>query len=189
MAYMEVLLREDLDNLGERGQIVRVRRGYGRNFLLPRGLAVQATASNVRQIEDERRVLAKREAREKAAAEAASKSLEGVSLEFERKAGEEGRLFGSVTVLDIVKAFEAAGHTVDRHRIRLADHIKTVGEHEVTVRLHRDVLVPVKITVTPEGGAAEAVEEPSADAPVVPGFDPVPAVEDGDEDEYDDYDE
>ena len=92
MAYMEVLLREDIDNLGDRGQIVRVRRGYGRNYLLPRGLAVEASAGNVRQIEFEKSVLAKREARDKAAAQEAVTNLEGMSLEFERKAGDEGRL-------------------------------------------------------------------------------------------------
>jgi len=102
-----VLLREDIDNLGDRGQTVRVRRGYGRNYLLPRGLAVQASAANVRLIENEKRVLAKREAREKAVAQASIKEFEGGTVTFERKAGDEGRLFGSVTVLDIVHALEA----------------------------------------------------------------------------------
>ncbi|MCC6744024.1 MAG: 50S ribosomal protein L9 [Acidobacteria bacterium] len=186
---MEVLLREDLEHLGDRGQIVRVRRGYGRNYLLPRGLAVEASAGNVRQIEDERRVLAKREARERGAAEEASKNLVGLSLSFERRAGEEGRLFGSVTLLDIVHALDAAGHKVDRHRIRMKDTIKTTGEHEVSLRLHRDVQVPIKIVVTAEGG--DEVATPAEAAPVIPGFDPVAPGEGADahDDEYEDYDE
>lgn len=189
MAYMEVLLREDLEHLGDRGQIVRVRRGYGRNYLLPRGLAVEASAGNVRQIEAEKSVLTKREARERAAAEEASKNLVGLSLTFERKVGEEGRLFGSVTLLDIVHALEAAGHTVDRHRIRMKDVIKSTGDHEVSLRLHRDVLVPIKIHVAAEGGdeAVAAVEA----APAIPGFDPVAPGEGADahQDEYEDYEE
>ncbi len=190
MAYMEVLLREDLEHLGDRGQIVRVRRGYGRNYLLPRGLAVEASAGNVRQIEAERSVLTKREARERAAAEQSSKNLLGLSLSFERKAGEEGRLFGSVTLLDIVHALEAAGHTVDRHRIKMKDAIKVTGEHEVSLRLHRDVLVPIKIVVTAEGGD-EAGSAPVEAAPAIPGFDPVAPGEGADahQDEYEDYEE
>jgi len=152
MAYMEVLLREDIDNLGDRGQTVRVRRGYGRNYLLPRGLAVEASAASVKQIENEKRVLAKREARDKKAAQVALESFDGITLTFERKAGEEGRLFGSVTVLDIVHELEAQGKKVDRHQIRLKDTIKTIGEHEVPVRLHREVVVPIKVVVNPEGG-------------------------------------
>src|SRR4051812_29366450 len=123
MAYMEVLLREDIENLGNRGQIVRVRRGYGRNYLLPHGIAVAASAANMRQIEAEKRVLAKREDRDKAAADAASASFDGLELTFERKAGEEGRLFGSVTTIDIARALEEQGRVVERHKIRLKDAI------------------------------------------------------------------
>lgn len=191
MANMEVLLREDIDNLGNRGEIVRVRRGYGRNYLLPRGLAVEATASNVRQIEDERRVLSKREARDRAAAEASVKNLDGISLAFERKAGEEGRLFGSVTVLDIVHALEEQGRTVDRHHVRLKDAIKSVGEHEVPIRLHRDVVVPLKVVVTPEGGAPAPAAEQAADE--APAETPAPAQatanDEGGDDEYEEYEE
>jgi large subunit ribosomal protein L9 len=187
---MEVLLREDVDNLGDRGQTVRVRRGYGRNYLLPRGLAVEASAASVRQIENEKRVLAKREAREKAAAEAAVKTFEGGTVTFERRAGEEGRLFGSVTVLDIVHALEAEGKTVDRHKVRLKEPIKSLGEFEVPIRLHRDVVTTVKVVVTPEGGYPESVVEAAA-APVEAA--PVPAPEvaaaDEDADEYEEYEE
>src|SRR5262249_18657874 len=152
------------------------RRGYGRNYLLPRGLAVEATAASVRQIENEKRVLAKREAREKAAAQAVVKDFEGGTLTFERKVGDEGRLFGSVTVLDIVHALEAEGKKVDRHKVRLKAPIKQVGAYDVTIRLHRDVVTTVKVVVTPEGGfpapaevAAEATPEPApvAEAPEV----------------------
>jgi large subunit ribosomal protein L9 len=184
---MEVLLREDIDNLGDRGEVVRVRRGYGRNYLLPRGLAVAASTSNVRQIEDEKRVLAKREAREKAAAQAAVKDFEGGTLTFERKAGEEGRLFGSVTVLDIVHALEAEGKTVDRHKVRLKDPIKQVGEYDVPIRLHRDVVTNVKVVVTPEGGFPEP--EAAAPAPAPAPEAPAPDVEAEDDDEYDEYEE
>lgn len=160
MAFMEVLLREDIDNLGDRGEIVRVRLGYGRNYLLPRGLAVEASAGNVRQIENEKRVLAKREAREKAVAEASIKDFMGRELTFERKVGEEGRLFGSVTVLDISHALEEAGTKIDRHKIRLKDPIKQVGEYEVPIRLHRDVVANLRVVVTPEGGMPAPAPQP-----------------------------
>jgi large subunit ribosomal protein L9 len=189
MAYMEVLLREDIDNLGDRGQIVRVRLGYGRNYLLPRGLAVQASAASVRQIENEKRVLAKREAREKAAAEQAVKEFEGGTVTFERKVGEEGRLFGSVTVLDIVHALEADGKKVDRHKVRLKDPIKTVGEFDVPIRLHRDVITTVKVVVTPEGGFP-APEEAASEQAAEPAPEAGPAETGAEgEDEYDEYEE
>lgn len=167
MAYTEVLLREDIENLGIRGQIVRVRRGYARNYLLPRGLAVASSAANLKQIENERRVLAKREAREKAAAEQSVKDLAGVSLSFERKAGDEGRLFGSVTTIDIARALEEQGRTVDRHHIRLKDPIKQIGEYDVTVRLHREVTSTIKVIVTPEGGMPVEAAAAEAAAPAV----------------------
>src|SRR3712207_5582219 len=106
MAHMEVLLREDIENLGNRGDIVRVRLGYGRNFLLPKRLAVEASASNVRQIEFEKGILRKREAKDKEAATQRSKEFENLVVTFERRVGEEGRLFGSVTTLDIARALE-----------------------------------------------------------------------------------
>lgn len=176
MAHMEVLLREDIDNLGNRGEIVRVRRGYGRNYLLPKGLAVEATASNVKQIEYEKSVLAKREAKEKAAAEQRSKEFENLVVSFERRVGEEGRLFGSVTSMDIARALEEQGKNIDRHRIRLKDAIKQIGEYQVPVRLHRDITATITVHVTPEGGTIpEATQTKTEDLPgyVAPG-DPGP---------------
>ncbi|HEY9231895.1 MAG TPA: 50S ribosomal protein L9, partial [Blastocatellia bacterium] len=104
MAHMDVLLKEDVDNLGQRGQVVRVRAGYGRNYLLPQGLAIEASAGNRRMIEEQRRVLAKREQREKAGAQGEAQKLDGLELRFERRVGEHGILYGSVTVLDIAEA-------------------------------------------------------------------------------------
>jgi large subunit ribosomal protein L9 len=186
MAYMEVLLREDVENLGNRGQVVRVRRGYGRNYLLPRGIAVEASAANVRQIEAEKKLLARREARERAVAVEAVKNFDGIELSFERKAGDEGKLFGSVSTIDIARALEAQGKTIERHNIRLKDAIKQVGEYLVPVRLHRDVVANLKVTVTAEGGpanvaAAAAPAAPVAAAPAAPEVD--------DSDEFDEFDE
>jgi large subunit ribosomal protein L9 len=188
---MEVLLREDIDNLGNRGEVVRVRRGYGRNYLLPRGLAVAASAGNVKQIEFERHALAKREARERTAAEGAVKNFEGMELTFERKSGEEGKLFGSVTALDIVKALEDQGRTVDRHHVRLKDPIKAVGEYEVPIRLHREVIVPLKVVVTPEGGfpAPEAAGAATAGAAETAPLESEAADTDEAGDEFDEYEE
>jgi large subunit ribosomal protein L9 len=186
MAYMEVLLREDVDNLGHRGQVVRVRRGYGRNFLLPRGIAVEATAANVRQIEAEKKLLTRREARERAAAQEAVKNFEGIELSFERKAGDEGKLFGSVSAIDIARALEARGRAVDRHHIRLKEAIKQVGEYVVTVRLHREAVADIKVTVTAEGAAAAAATAAPAEAPPA---EPAPVDAAPEADEYDEYDE
>lgn len=190
MAYMEVLLREDIDNLGDRGEIVRVRLGYGRNYLLPRGLAVNASSANVRLIDNEKRVLAKREAREKTAAEAAVKEFEGGTITFERKTGDEGRLFGSVTVLDIVHALEEQGKKIDRHKIRLKDPIKTVGEHAVALRLHRDVITNLTVIVTPEGGAPAPAEAAAPAPSAAPAVASEPETDgDEDDDEYEEYEE
>jgi large subunit ribosomal protein L9 len=186
MAYMEVLLREDVENLGHRGQVVRVRRGYGRNFLLPRGIAVEATTANVGQIDAEKKLLARRESRERAAAVEAVKNFDGIELSFERKAGDEGKLFGSVSTIDIARALEAQGKTVDRHNIRLKEAIKQVGEYSVPVRLHRDVVGNLKVTVTAEGAAAAAADAAAA-APAAPVAAPPPA--EADFDDLDEFDE
>jgi large subunit ribosomal protein L9 len=183
---MEVLLREDVENLGNRGQVVRVRRGYGRNYLLPLGIAVEASAAYVRQIEAEKKLLSRREARERAAAVEAVKNFDGIELSFERKAGDEGKLFGSVSTIDIARALEAQGKTIERHNIRLKDAIKQVGEYLVPVRLHRDVVANLKVTVTPEGGAANAAAAPAPAEPVAAAPE-APAVDDTDE--FDEFDE
>jgi large subunit ribosomal protein L9 len=153
MASTNVLLREDIENLGARGEIVRVKAGYARNYLLPRKLAVAANASNVKQIEAERAGLLRREAKERAGAEGQAALLKSVRLEFERKVGEHGILYGSVTSMDIAEALKGKGFEIDRRRINLREAIKETGEFTVGVRLHREVTVDVPVTVTGEGGA------------------------------------
>jgi len=152
MAHKQVLLREDIDNLGARGQIVRVKAGYARNYLLPRALAVEATTSNVKQIESERAALLKREAKERSTAGAQGEQLRGMSLSFERKVGEEGVLYGSVTSMDIAHALNERGYEIDRRRIVLREPIKRFGNYTVAIRLHRDVTIELPISVLGEGG-------------------------------------
>src|ERR1044072_3081338 len=127
MAHTKVLLREDVDDLGARGEIVRVRAGYARNYLLPRNLAVQATAGNVKGIEAERAALLKKEAKERATAEAQSEQMGSLNLEFKRKAGEQGALYGSVTSMDIAEALRERGYEIDRHRIHLREALECEG--------------------------------------------------------------
>lgn len=164
MAHMDVLLCEDIDNLGQRGQVVRVRAGYGRNYLLPQKLAIKATSGNKRMIDDQRRVLAKREDSERVSAQSEAEKLQGLELRFERRVGEHGILFGSVTALDIAEALKERGLTVERRRIGLREHIKEVGDYDVTIKLHRDVSPSVKVLVRKEGAAAEEAKAPEAEA-------------------------
>lgn len=152
MAHTTILLREDIDTVGGRGEIVRVRAGYARNFLLPHGLATLATKGNVKQIEQERSALLKKAAIEKATAEAQLEQMQGLSLKFERKAGEHGTLFGSITSMDIAEALNAKGYEIDRKRVALRHPIKETGEYTVNVKLHREVTLAVPVTVTAEGG-------------------------------------
>ncbi|HLM24150.1 MAG TPA: 50S ribosomal protein L9 [Pyrinomonadaceae bacterium] len=151
MAHTKVLLREDVDDLGARGEIVRVRAGYARNYLLPRNLAVQATTGNVKGIEQERAALLKKEAKERATAEAQSQQMGSLELEFRRKAGEQGALYGSVTSMDLAEALKERGYEIDRHRIHLREPIKRLGDYTVPVRLHREVTLDLKIRVASEG--------------------------------------
>lgn len=151
MAHTKVLLREDVDDLGARGEIVRVRAGYARNYLLPRNLAVEATAGNVKGIEQERAALLKKEAKERATAEAQSQQMDSLELEFKRKAGEQGALYGSVTSMDLAEALKQRGYEIDRHRIHLREPLKRLGEYTVPVRLHREVTIDLKVKVAPEG--------------------------------------
>jgi large subunit ribosomal protein L9 len=151
MAHTKVLLREDVDDLGARGEIVRVRSGYARNYLLPRNLAVEATAGNVKGIESERSALLKKEAKERASADAQSEQMGALELEFRRKAGEQGALYGSVTSMDVAEALRERGYEIERHRIHLREPLKRVGEYTVPVRLHREVTIDLKIRVAPEG--------------------------------------
>src|SRR5215212_8516346 len=170
MAHMDVLLKEDVDNLGNRGQVVRVRSGYGRNYLLPQGLAIKASAGNKRMIEEQQRILGKREERERASAQGESAKLDGLELRFDRRVGEHGLLYGSVTALDIVEELKKLGYTVERRRIGLRDHIKEVGVYDVTIKLHRDVTPVIKVKVRKEGeeekpaAEQETNVEPAAEA-------------------------
>lgn len=175
MAHMDVLLREDVDNLGHRGDVVRVRAGYGRNYLLPQGLAIEATTGNKRMIEEQRRVLSKREQRERATAEGEAGHLDGLEIRFDRRVGEHGILYGSVTALDIAEALKERGYAVERRRIGLRDHIKEVGDYDVVIKLHRDVTPTIKVRVRKEGAPdelepipAEAAEPAPAAASVAP---------------------
>jgi large subunit ribosomal protein L9 len=159
MATTTVLLREDIDNLGGRGEIVKVRAGYARNFLLPQNLATLATKGNVKRVEQERAALLRKAAGEREVAESKAEKMREVSLAFERKAGEGGTLFGSVTSMDIAEALLARGFDLDRRRIVLKDAIKETGDFRVPVRLHREVTVEVPVSVTAEGAAAEAKKD------------------------------
>jgi large subunit ribosomal protein L9 len=150
MAQMEVLLREDVENLGTRGQIVKVKAGYGRNYLLPRNVAVEATPGNMKMIEQEKKALLKREAKEKASAENQATSLAALELTFTRKVGEHDVLYGSVTSMDIAEAIKEKGFEIDRKRILLKEPIKELGEHAVPIRLHREVTSNIKVTVAKE---------------------------------------
>ncbi len=150
MATVEVLLREDVENLGRRGQVVRVRAGYARNYLLPRGLAVLATSGNLRAIQQEKQLLERREARERTQAEKVSERLRDMVLTFSRKAGDQDVLFGSVTALDIAHALAEQGIEVDRRKILLEHPIKHLGEYTIAIKLHRDVTAQLKIQVVPE---------------------------------------
>src|SRR5215203_702094 len=153
MAHTKVLLREDVDDLGARGEIVRVRAGYARNYLLPRKLAVEATTGNVKGIEQERAALLKKEAKERATAEGQSQQMGSLHLEFRRKSGEQGALYGSVTSMDVAEALKERGYEIDRHRIHLREPLKRLGEYTVPVRLHREVTIELKVRVASEGEA------------------------------------
>jgi len=154
---MEVILKEDVDNLGHRGDVVKVAEGYGRNFLLPRKLAMQATEANKAVIEQMKSAAARRSASEKAVAEALVAKLEPLALSFTRKSGEAGHLFGSVTSADIAAELAANGFEIDRRKIQLPEPLKSVGDFSVAVKLHREVTAHVKVKVV-----AEAVESEEA---------------------------
>ena len=147
---IEVILREDIKTLGRAGEMVRVKPGYARNYLLPQGLAYEATEGNKKRIAAETRVRAARNQAEQAEAERAAATLREVTLTLSGKAGEEGKLFGSITSQDIADALAQQGHTVDRRRIELEHPIKTTGSHTVTVRLHPEVHADVRVSVVAE---------------------------------------
>ena len=147
---MEIILREDVEKLGTRGQVVKVAAGYARNFLLPRRLAVAATDSNKKIVEQERQAHLRRDAKVLGDAQELGKMMGGVSVSISQKAGENDQLFGSVTSKDIADALEQQKFTIDRRKVVLEEPIKTLGEHKVTVRLHRDVAVEVPVRVVKE---------------------------------------
>jgi large subunit ribosomal protein L9 len=147
---MKVILREDVENLGKGGELVDVKPGYGRNFLLPRGLAVPANPKNVRELEHQKSVAAAKAAKLKASAAAVAKRLAETPVTLKRKVGEQEKLYGSVTALDIAEALASRGLQIDRRSIDLADPIKTIGEFEVPVKLHSEVVGKAKVKVEAE---------------------------------------
>jgi large subunit ribosomal protein L9 len=157
---MEVILKEDIATLGHRGDVVKVAEGYGRNYLLPKKLALQATAQNKAVIEQMKAAAARRSATEKALAEGVAAQLAPVELTFTRKAGEHGHLFGSVTSADIAHELEAKGFEVDRRKIQLTEPLKALGETTVAIKLHREVTAQIKVVVAAE---AEEATEAAAD--------------------------
>jgi large subunit ribosomal protein L9 len=147
---MDVILREDIDKVGVRGQVVNVAAGYARNFLLPKRMAVAATESNKKIVEQERQAHLRKEAKFKTEAEDLGKLMTGVTVTIAQKAGENDQLFGSVTSKDVAEALEQKHFTIDRRKIQLDDPIKQLGEHKVAVRLHRDVTAEVTVNVVRE---------------------------------------
>lgn len=147
---MEVILRADVPKLGHRGEVVTVAEGYARNYLLPRKMAVMASAGNKKVIEQEKAATVRREVSDKAQAEQLAKMLADVTVVVARKAGEEDQLYGSVTSIDVAEALQAKGYTVDRRKIHVEDPIKTLGEFQVPLRLHHDVEATVKLQVVRE---------------------------------------
>jgi large subunit ribosomal protein L9 len=162
---MEVILKEDVPKLGVRGEVVNVAEGYGRNYLLPKKLAVQATAANKAVIEQMKASAVRKLAKDKADAELLAKQFEGVSLHFVRKAGEHDTLFGSVTSSDIAHELEGRGFNIDRRKIELDQPLKALGEFAVAIKLHRDVTVQIKVAITKEqeqqAAAAPSQEQPA----------------------------
>jgi large subunit ribosomal protein L9 len=153
---MEVILKEDIPNLGKIGEVVRVRDGFARNYLLPRGLVVIANKKNLKSFEHQKRVVADQKQRMHREAQTVSDQLTGVSLVIPMRTGEEGRLFGSVTSIHIEKALKAKGLDVDRRKIHLQEPIRTLGDFDIPVRLTAELTVPVKLSVVAEEGSRTA---------------------------------
>jgi large subunit ribosomal protein L9 len=150
---VEVILRDDVPNLGKIGDVVRVKPGYARNYLLPRGLAIEANSKNLRVLEHQKRVIGAKAERDRKTAEAQAQHVDGLELRVQARAGEEGRLFGSVTNLDIERLLAARGISVDRRRIQLDEPIKQLGTYPVIIQVGRDVRATVQVVV--EAGDAE----------------------------------
>ncbi len=150
---MEVLLKEDIAKLGSRGDVVKVAEGYGRNYLLPRKLAIQANAGNKAVVEQMKSASLRRSAKEKTQAEELAKQFDGVALSFQRRSGENDQLFGSVTSGDIVDALAKKGFNLDRRKVQLHEPLKTVGEFAIPVKLHKDVTAHLKVVIEKEAAA------------------------------------
>ena len=165
---MKVILTEEIRGLGTRGDVVSVKDGYARNYLLPKNLAREATAGNLKSVEQERRKWALLANQEKEAAQKAADSVKGMKITVQKRIGENGHLFGSVTANEIADGLEAKGVTVDKRRIELAHPIKSIGVHDVEVRLYRDVSAQIQVEVVPIG--VEKLEEP----PPAPAAAPAP---------------
>jgi large subunit ribosomal protein L9 len=148
---MEVILREHVDHLGRRGEIVKVADGYARNFLLPRKLALPATEGNKKQVERERAKFEAKEAEDRSAAQRVADRVSGLEVVIARRVGETEALYGSVTTADIAEALAAKGFEIDRRKLQLDEAIKRLGDFEIPVKLHRDVVVGVKVRVVAEG--------------------------------------
>ena len=148
---MEVILRDHVEKLGKRGEIVKVSNGYARNYLLPRKLALPATAGNKKHVERERKIMETREAQEKAGAEAIATRLATVDIAITRRVGDTEQLYGSVTAADIVEFLKSKGFDVDRRKLILPEPLKALGEFDVPLKLHREVTVPLKVKVVKEG--------------------------------------
>jgi len=147
---MKVILTKDLDNLGKAGALVEVKPGYGRNYLLPRQLAVLATAKNIRQLDHQKAGILARAAKEKANIDAMAKKLSAIEVKFTRKVGEQNKLFGSVTSKDVHEQLTSQGYQVERKQIHLPEPLKEIGTHEVQVKLHSEVTAKIKVTVSAE---------------------------------------
>lgn len=167
---MKVILLEDVDGLGTKGDLVEVADGYGRNYLVPRGLAEEATKGNIKSLEQRRQALLRRAEQERAAAQATAERIAAATITVLARAGEKGRLFGSVTTGDIAEAVqEQLGIEIDRRRVQLDEPIRAVGSFEVPVRLHQDVTATIRLTVQAEGGtAAEEAAEAAGEAAEAP---------------------
>jgi len=147
---MQIILQEDVEKLGHRGDVVTVKPGYARNFLLPRKLGIEATSGNMKALERIRTALAKKTATELEAAQKQAELLNGVALKFTRKTGENDQMFGSVTTADVAAGLEAQGFKVDKRQVQLAEPIKVIGERDVTVKVFRDVTASIKVAVSKE---------------------------------------
>ena len=177
---VEVILKQEIRKLGNRGDVVRVADGYARNYLFPKQMAMPATGANKRQLEEMKSAADREVVRLKGAAEKLGEIVQGLTIEITERAGESNQLFGSVTSRDIASELEKLGYPIDRHKIVITNPIRMVGDHEVKVHLHRDIDVPLKVTVLAEGREegeepAETTEAGAAEEPVPEATDEAPA--------------